>query len=224
MNENIKQFIVCFLLYRLCGQVCSLFGIPGLYPNAISGICLILFSRSTLAADNRQSLSVTARLLPFTFAFFFLTQYFSICAAQLFRDFSPYYSQAVKQSPFLLKIAVIGLISPAAEEILFRRLLYQGLKPLGIIKSSLSSSIIFGLCHGNVLQGVYSAFWGILFCILYEKYRDLRIPILIHMISNLLSLSQILRISMTNFYVTVCLTFVSVCVVYMTIKKKGECI
>lgn len=224
MNENVKHFIVYYLLYRLCGQVCSLSGISGLYPNAVSGICLILFSKSFLAADNRQSLKIIVWLVPFTFAFFFLTQYFSFCFTQMFHGGSPLYNQAIQQSPLLLKIAVIGFVSPAAEEILFRRFLYQGLKPLGTIKSALSSSIVFGLCHGDVVQGVYSALWGMVFCFLYEKYRDIRIPIVIHMLSNLLSLSAILRLSLANFYFIVCISFVSVIVLYLTIKKKGECI
>lgn len=222
MNENIKQFIVYYLFYRLCGQVCSLFGMPGLFPNAVSGICFMFFSRAILAEDKRQSFTITTGLILFTIAFFFLTQYLTFWLGQLFHGYSPYFDQEIKQSPFLVKIAVVGFISPAAEEILFRRFLYQGLKPMGLKKASLASSIVFGLCHGNAVQGIYSALWGMALCFLYEKHQDLRIPMMIHMLGNLLSLTPILRLSLVDSYFTVCLTLICAFVVCMTVKKKGE--
>lgn len=93
---------------------------------------------------------------------------------------------------------------------------------MGLKKASLASSIVFGLCHGNAVQGIYSALWGMALCFLYEKHQDLRIPMMIHMLGNLLSLTPILRLSLVDSYFTVCLTLICAFVVCMTVKKKGE--
>lgn len=188
MNENVKNFLIYYTLYRICGQVCSLIGIPGLYPNVISGLCLILFCRSFLEADNMERLKVRRGLMLFTITFFILTQSISICLSYFFHDTNPVFNSAAVQSTLLVKITAIGFISPAAEEILFRRFLFQGLKPVGKTKSAVISSIIFGLCHRNMVLFVYAALWGMVFCFVYEKYQNLKAPVAIHMISNVLSL------------------------------------
>ncbi|MBS7006963.1 CPBP family intramembrane glutamic endopeptidase [Anaerostipes sp.] len=224
MNENVKQFLVYYLFYVLCGQACSLCGVSGLYPNAVSGICLFLFSRSILKGQKRQPLQITGTLILFTFAFFLVTQYLFFYLNRLFYGRVLILPQPAEQSPLWVKIAVAGVISPAAEEILFRRFLYQGLKPMGRNKAVLSSSIIFGLCHGKLVQSIYSALWGMVFCFLYEKYQNLKVSMLVHMISNLLSLTAIFRMCLSNPYVSVCFILISVCIVCLTVRTKGECL
>ena len=54
-------------------------------------------------------------------------------------------NQEAEKSPILVNAAAAGIVGPAAEELLFRRFLYEGLKPIGKVKSSLISSVIFGL-------------------------------------------------------------------------------
>lgn len=188
MNENVKNFLVYYTIYRTCGQVCSLIGIPGLYPNVISGLCLIIFCRPFLEAGHREILKDCRGLLLFTVTFFILTQSISICLSYFFHDTNPVFDRAAAESPILVKIMAIGFISPAAEEILFRRFLFQGLKPIGKTKSAVISSIIFGLCHRNMVLFVYAALWGMVFCFVYEKYQNLKAPVVVHMISNVLSL------------------------------------
>ena len=68
--------------------------------------------------------------------------------------------QRAEKSPLLVNAAAAGVIGPATEELLFRRFLYKGLKSMGKEKSSLISSVIFGLCHRHVIQGIYAALWG----------------------------------------------------------------
>ena len=222
VNEDVKHFLVYYTLYMICGQACSLFGIPGLYPNLISGLCLIFFCRPFLAVGQRKRLHVCGRLILFTLAFFFLTQYLSICFSEIFHDGQQILERRAVKSPSLVNAAAAGLIGPAAEEILFRRFLYKGLKPLGELRSSLISSFIFGLCHRHLSQGIYAALWGMVFCCLYEKHQSLKVPIFVHIISNLLSFTPILWLSLENFYFTVCLIFISALTVCLAVRKKGE--
>ena len=197
VNEDVKRFLIYYTIYRICGQLCSLIGIPGLYPNLISGLCLILLCSPFLAKDQKKGFIVRRELILFTISFFFLTQYISAAA---------------------------GIVGPAAEELLFRRFLYEGLKPIGKVKSSLISSVIFGLCHRQVIQVIYASLWGNVFCFVYEKHQSLKAPFLVHMISNMLSFSPILWISLNHVCFTVCITFISAWIVCLAIKKKGECL
>ena len=106
--------------------------------------------------------------------------------------------QRAEKSPLLVNAAAAGVIGPATEELLFRRFLYEGLKPMGKEKSSLISSVIFGLCHRHVIQGIYAALWGNVFYFVYEKHHSLKAPFSAHMISNLLSFLPILWISLNH--------------------------
>lgn len=224
MNENVKRFLIYYMIYRICGQMCSLIGIPGLYPNLISGLCLILLCRPFLTKTQKKGFRIRSGLIVFTISFFFLTQYISVYLTDIFYNGKFIIDQRAEKSPLLVNAAAKGIIGPAAEELLFRRFLYEGLKPLGKGKSSLISSIIFGLCHRHVIQGIYAALWGNVFCFLYEKHHSLKEPFLVHMISNLLSFSPILWISLNHFCFALCITFISVWTICGTIKKKGECL
>ena len=224
MNEDVKRFLIYFTLYRICGQLCSLIGIPGLYPNLISGLCLILLCRPFLTSNQGKRFRIRSGLILFTISFFFLTQYISIYLTENFHNSKFIMDQRAEKSPLLVNAAAAGIIGPAAEELLFRRFLFEGLKPMGKVKSSLISSVIFGLCHRHVIQGIYAALWGNVFCFVYEKHHSLKAPFSVHMISNLLSFSPILWISLNHFCLTVCITFISAWTVCLTIKKKGECL
>lgn len=224
VNEDVKRFLIYYTIYRICGQLCSLIGIPGLYPNLISGLCLILLCSPFLAKDQKKGFIVRRELILFTISFFFLTQYISVYLTDIFHNSKFIMNQEAEKSPILVNAAAAGIVGPAAEELLFRRFLYEGLKPMGKVKSSLISSVIFGLCHRRVIQGIYASLWGNVFCFVYEKNQSLKAPFLVHMISNMLSFSPILWISLNHVCFTVCITFISAWIVCLAIKKKGECL
>lgn len=83
--------------------------------------------------------------------------------------------------------AVIG--AALVEELLMRGLFYNGLSQVtGRLAGMLFSSMVFGVIHGNLLQGIYAFLLGVLFCFLYDMSgRDLKAPILAHMSANLAS-------------------------------------
>ena len=61
--------------------------------------------------------------------------------------------------PFQLLLA--GLIAPAAEELLFRRLLLRRLRPYGERFALVASALCFGLFHGNLNQFFYAFLLGL---------------------------------------------------------------
>ena len=57
----------------------------------------------------------------------------------------------------------VGLAAPVAEELVFRGVLMRGLKPLGRNFAIVTSALMFGLFHDDVVQGLFAFGCGLLF-------------------------------------------------------------
>lgn len=80
-----------------------------------------------------------------------------------------------------------GCIIPFAEEFLFRRAMYGSLREirrLGRAGALILSSVMFGLYHGQLLQGIYAGLLGCLLAFLYERKRTLAVPVIVHASAN----------------------------------------
>lgn len=90
---------------------------------------------------------------------------------------------------FLLVLLAVGVMTPAAEEFFFRRLLYGVLEPLGVWRAALASSALFAAAHG-FLFGLPGLFWmGLVFQVVYCRCRNLGAPILVHAVVNCAALA-----------------------------------
>ena len=88
--------------------------------------------------------------------------------------------------PMSVEIILYVIISPVFEEIVFRGLLYKRLKIiLPVSHSVILSGVIFGIYHGNVVQGVYAAGMGMVMAYLYEQEDNILVPVLFHAVANL---------------------------------------
>ena len=81
---------------------------------------------------------------------------------------------------------LFGLISPITEEIVFRGLVFNRMRrycqaPVAII----ASGVLFGVYHGNLVQGLYGTCMGILLAYTYERLRSFLIPCLFHAVANI---------------------------------------
>lgn len=101
------------------------------------------------------------------------------------------YQQAAESlyaGPFWLQLLGLAFLVPVSEELMFRGLIYKRLKlTMDGKKSMILSSVIFGVFHGNIVQGLFGFGLGLLFCFLYEKYGSLKAAVLGHMTANLVS-------------------------------------
>ena len=89
---------------------------------------------------------------------------------------------------FPVQILCIGVIVPIAEELIFRGLIYRRLRETWpVFPAMLVSALLFGIYHGNIVQGVYGAVAGLALSFIYEAYGSLKAPIIAHMSMNLLS-------------------------------------
>ncbi|WP_333647736.1 CPBP family intramembrane glutamic endopeptidase [Lacrimispora sp.] len=104
---------------------------------------------------------------------------------------SPSYQEAasaIYSPPFILQLLSTALIIPIAEELIFRGMMFAPFRDkLSFLPSACISALIFALYHGNLPQGVYGFFIGIAAAWLYELYKSLTAPILLHISANLLS-------------------------------------
>jgi len=88
----------------------------------------------------------------------------------------------------LTMIAVAGIIAPAAEEMLFRGVLYGWLRRRwGPLAAIILSSLAFGAAHINPYWAAYVAVVGVVLAVIYEKSGSLWPPILLHMSYNSVS-------------------------------------
>ena len=79
-----------------------------------------------------------------------------------------------------------GICSPLVEEVLFRGIIYNRLKRVFPVSFSVViSALLFGVFHGNIVQGIYGTLMGLFIAVMYEKYRDIKVPVIIHMVANL---------------------------------------
>ncbi|MCM1136059.1 MAG: CPBP family intramembrane metalloprotease [Clostridium sp.] len=87
---------------------------------------------------------------------------------------------------FIVGLFLYGLVSPFAEEAVFRGLIYNRMKrcfnyPLALFVSSL----LFGCYHGNPVQALYGMVLGLLIAWCYEKCGSFAAPVLFHSAANL---------------------------------------
>lgn len=83
-------------------------------------------------------------------------------------------------------LLIYGLISPLAEEIVFRGLIYNRMRRyFGKMLSVVVCGIMFGVYHGNLVQGVYGCILGIAITYSYEWFGSFFAPVLFHAIANI---------------------------------------
>lgn len=112
--------------------------------------------------------------------------------------------------PVYLSLISSGIIGPIYEEILFRYLLYNRLKSkYSIRKSILITTIIFALIHISPIKIIYAFILGLILNITYEKYHNIKAPILIHIAANTIVIflyeynTYILLLSIINLIISI---------------------
>ena len=91
------------------------------------------------------------------------------------------------------------LTAPVLEELLFRRILFALLRPLGAIPALGLASLAFGAVH-CFLVGLPGLVWmGLIFQLYYLRTRNLAAPMLLHGANNFLNLLLILILKGAGF-------------------------
>lgn len=106
--------------------------------------------------------------------------------------------------PLLQGLLTYGVFAPIVEEFLFRYLLFG--KSYRYVKKLwpcvILSSLLFGLYHGNPVQGVYGGILGVVLCLLYFYYGTVLICIWMHGIGNMMIFMCVVDENWQNLFVT----------------------
>ena len=91
----------------------------------------------------------------------------------------------ITSNPLIVTIICAGILIPIVEEIIFRGLIFNRIKhQYNFVAGLLISSLLFGIYHGNIVQGIYATLLGIFLGFAYHKTKSILIPIFIHMGGN----------------------------------------
>lgn len=92
-----------------------------------------------------------------------------------------------KQFSLTLPVGILlyGIISPLAEEVVFRGLVFNRIRRnIGVYAAIILSSALFGVYHFNIVQGLYGILMGLVIAWIYERYGGFIYPCLVHMGAN----------------------------------------
>lgn len=94
-------------------------------------------------------------------------------------------SKNVMSSNIPLQIVALIILGPLMEELMFRGLIYNRIKILSdSVIAAYISSIIFGVYHMNLVQGLYTFVLGVLLSYVYERFSTLWASYLLHAGAN----------------------------------------
>ena len=83
-----------------------------------------------------------------------------------------------------VNILAMVMIGPVVEELLFRKLLCDRLKPYGDGITVVVTGLMFGLFHGNLTQGIYAFLFGAFLAYVYLRTGNIFITIGYHVTAN----------------------------------------
>ena len=80
------------------------------------------------------------------------------------------------------------IVSPLVEEVISRGFLYGRMRVYTPrVVAILVSSLLFGVYHGNLVQGLYGFFMGVIYTLVYEKYQNFYLAVMMHAITNMVA-------------------------------------
>lgn len=94
-----------------------------------------------------------------------------------------------KQSSIGFRALVLCILVPIAEELVYRGMFYKRLKEyFETTIAAYIAAIVFGVAHMNLVQGLYAFLCALILIYVYEKYKTILAPILLHIVVNTMAL------------------------------------
>lgn len=130
---------------------------------------------------------------------------------------------------FGIGLILYGIVSPLAEEIVFRGIIYNRIKQsYSVLTAVLLSALLFGLYHGNIVQGVYGFLMGMLIAYTYERFGHFYHALLFHAAANLsvytVTGNRALYQAIVTPYNCVIFTILSACLLYFMFSHRETCL
>lgn len=97
-------------------------------------------------------------------------------------------SEVIYSGGIVLQLLVTCVCAPLVEETLFRGIVHKRLRGImGATPAMIISSVLFGIIHGNIVQFIYATLIGLICAYVYEKFKTICAPILVHFSANIFS-------------------------------------
>lgn len=124
----------------------------------------------------------------------------------------------------LTYIVCTGILGPILEELLFRGIVFNKLKTFNKqMRSILLVTLIFALFHSNPVQMLYAFCLGFILIYVYEKYKNIIAPMIVHIASNIMNIFTCMLIINDNYVLNLLLLILSLIIliiIYMNMMKK----
>ena len=137
-------------------------------------------------------------------------------------------NQLQSASNSLLQLILTIIILPIYEEIIFRYVIFGYLKKnYSIVCAVIVQALVFGLVHGNIVQGIYTFILGICLALMYMYCESLLGSIILHVIFNLcgiLIIPKLVAINPAIGYIILILGILCLVFSLFKIMKKYETI
>lgn len=167
-------------------------------------ICIIImayFMYSDIVKDKLKGIYVkydkvkwTKYLLVIPFAYFFMMSanaLVSILTLYMPENMVGTYDntkEILNNSSYFMLIITTAIIAPISEEFMHRGVVYNRFKRIcPPVLAAIISSIIFGIIHRNFVQGPYAFLVGLAAVYVYERYKSIIAPIILHVTANSVS-------------------------------------
>lgn len=132
---------------------------------------------------------------------------------------------------FVVNVLISCVIPAILEELLFRGIIFNGLKVLGFWTATILSAVMFMTIHLNVESIIYPIIMGCVFCLIYKKTGNILYPIITHFCNNFIiklieylnnvTGADILGIKFTSrwqYLIVVLVALVAVMLIFLIIK------
>ncbi len=156
----------------------------------ISGFIFILIFRKDKRENNEYHAKPNLFIIACTVFFGFVLQIMISAILTLIdvNSIAPEYVELINSifsGNIIVIIIAVGIIVPIVEELCFRGIVFNRLKrDLALWPAVVIQAVIFGVAHLNIVQGLYAAFLGMIFGLLYYKFKNILVPIVAHIAVN----------------------------------------
>ena len=148
-----------------------------------------------------------------------------IILSLIYNIFAYYFNFFIRTSLFdnnnnlIVTLISTGLLGPIIEELMFRGIIYNELKnKYSNTKAILITTVFFAIIHFNIIQVLYGLIIGFILIYAYEKYKNIKAPIILHMSSNITT-TLFLPILVKNILIINYSIFL-ICLILLIIIKK----
>lgn len=134
-------------------------------------------------------------------------------------------ASAMVETDLWATVVLSVIVAPILEEIVFRGLVHTRLKRcMPMLAAMIVSAWLFGVMHGAMIWFIYASVFGFVLAWVYEKYKSLLAPILLHLGFNLCG-TVMSELETVPFVVCIIATLVSIGGIFyvqLTSKNKIE--